>query len=201
MLSVVLLFAQGCGSDKLTRSKAKKIINNSLRYPRFYTARLNVGERVKYPFFPLNDKPLVEQIKMLNDFAKEGLIDFKSLGKRTAYIKMTKKGSKHVLNSETLHNRFEYVNIALVGVKVNKITGIRLMRDMSLAKVTYVAKDYLGETPFKKYYMAGKREYFNYYKLLVQTIIMELYDDGWRIQDRISLLRMFGNAGFLEKKK
>lgn len=177
----------GCGSDKLTRGKAKDILIKELAYPQETKGRICSSHRVK-----INSKKSAEQMKFL--YKKEKLI--METGKRINYrnyfvmkVSLTKKAQKYVVGKEII-GKTECSFVKLAERKFGKVTGIKFSKNDKEALVEY-NWSYVKLTPFGKNWdlfdnMLFKNP-FNRIKKIVEKrkynekIILELYDDGWRI--------------------
>jgi len=169
VISRVVLFALlgflvvsfGCGSKELTRSKAKKIINeyNLDAYYEGFTGRWHCDQ---------------ETAKKLKALADAGMIKITATEpderdkERTIYnYELTEEGEKYL-----------YRYMIIIGKqKVKKVTGIRIEEGGTSAIVTY-EYEVKDKTPFFNASMHADPKVILYY---VARLL--LYDDGWRYKE------------------
>jgi len=184
---VVLLNA--C-SNKMTREKAKEIISQKYEFPSTVTEEFPYGE-VNY------DK--VAQIEAEKFLQRENLItlDYKGKAMNTfsravVYdLQFTSKGKNYVIGQNTNKHGRSFYTVKVADRIFVDINGIRELSNGKSVQVEFSWK-YENVTPFGKAMNLenSKRgsfekvfiRHYNDSEIHTKTVMMVLYDDGWRIQ-------------------
>ena len=179
----------GCGSNKLTREKAKEMIVKKFEYPR------EVRGAVKLVKGGVRAPEDAHIIGALRAFEKEKLVKFRQKQSEVmSFITI----SDTVLTEEGRKYAFELDGGGGIGVLLCKeqfvgITGITFPEGKNQARVEWTYK-YEDITPFAKHWStkgkelgklsayADPKKNFNT-ELKKKNIKMALYDDGWRIAE------------------
>ena len=182
-LSMFVPLSLGCGSDNLTKDKAKDIIIKHFKYPLPAMEYLSIGSKV--------DLSENKRKKMYEALAKEGLITMKLKKTKSDHevykVYPTKKGEKYTGKEfKTTAGRRRQT---IIGTKIKaadrqfvEVTKIELSGIDKEAIVEFTWK-YGKLTPFGKHWESDKNAQLKYdeNKNCAEKVKMRLYDDGWRV--------------------
>jgi|ERR1017187_871364 hypothetical protein len=212
VLPVALSFAlglTGCSSKNLTRSKAKKIIQEALHFPQPFSAKQNLGilnssqttleafasDPVGKWYKTLNDRGLLT-LEWKGTTRQNSVFGAQDVGIFSAHL--TDKGRKYIVGQETgvdkptgnymaPENERTQLNADLkfCDKEFSEVTGIMMM-DTPIgkgAKVDYTWK-YGNPTPFETVaeLVYGDKANCAAREPHAESAVLTLYDDGWRYQ-------------------
>lgn len=164
-LLILISITLSCSTKDLNRDKAKDLINEFYEFP-----------IVEISSFPLEMSNEFNRNPKFVELNRNGYI---TLGKRVAYtrgqyyIRFSEIGKSYRLNSNENQRN---IKVATNEIKLKEITGIVLDPMMqNIVRVEYTIERF-NITPFG--FALGKYQG----EIINKEIIMQLYDDGWRIK-------------------
>ena len=203
----VITFLSACSptSNDLSRTEAKKLINNENGYPFHNTLPLETGELTVmtnegiYGYKP--------RIQMLSDagLATGGVSSDRPPGSHfrssfvTVTMSLTDEGNKYIesISEENLsldprfpNDKWRWIHVTVEICKMGEVTGIAYLNEgKTSAKVEYT--EICEPTPFgalnwRLYLERDKRgklwsgPYGPVPKVLESSLVLQRYDDGWR---------------------
>ena len=175
LLSIIVLFFLGCGSDKLTRGKAEKLIRAAYQFP---------YDEIKP--FEIEYRHLGYDIRSstMEGLRKEGLLTFTEISAMGFSVigELTESGKQYAITDkysptnefgEKDHYR-KQINVRLAKLDFGEITGIVESKESNSAIVNYTVIR-KGITPFGRITNDLKEGVVN------ASASFTKYDDGWRL--------------------
>lgn len=177
LILIATILMSGCGTG-LSRSKAKEIIIKHFKYPISTIRRIPIGVIGQYQ---LNNLDGGDQEEWYDTLRNKGLISYGKWlyisGSLLTEVTMTANGKKYVVaegvNSSTA---YKFADVQMAKEEFVEVTGIKMSGDNRQAVVEYTFK-YSSLTPF------GEGTKYDDAKPKNATIMLTLYDDGWRVAD------------------
>jgi hypothetical protein len=198
VLLALCVAMMACNSKELTRSKATQIIKQNIKFPQMLTDTIPIGEfRVPQPTFEafMSDPLAGKSYKSLVD---AGLVSLHwSRGERSAMLfggrqsgivlaDLTAKGRLYVVGDNKLvapTGGQRQITVRMCEKEFDKVTGITMIEGElgSKAKVEYAWK-FENQSPFEAVVEASSGSgQCSSNVTHSSAVIMQLYDDGWRI--------------------
>jgi hypothetical protein len=180
-LIFVCLLVLSCGRN-LTRRHAAEMISQKFGYPSPREKRIKIGESRLDFYADSGDEasflqsPAAAEIKK---YQEAGLIKIENLAIRgdflprshvaTFLVRLTPEGRRYIVNDDAV-----YPSVRLCSDVLDKVTGIALSGAGNQAAVEFSTR--CSETT-----TFGKIDGIDEARLDAHQVVMQLYDDGWRI--------------------